>query len=78
MAVTLLTGHVSRALDFYNKSDIYMGIGRTTPWDEGENNPPTPVNTDSLQEVAGYKNEETNVLILYPTLYPNPRTTLKY
>lgn len=27
---------------------------------------------------AGYKNEETNVLILYPTLYPNPRTTLKY
>ena len=41
-----------------------MGIGRTTPWDEGENNPPTPVNTDSLQEVAGYKKVESKFLVI--------------
>ncbi|MDM7543682.1 hypothetical protein QUD93_04060 [Lactococcus lactis] len=31
MAVTTLKGHVSRALEFYNKPDIYIGIGKTTP-----------------------------------------------
>lgn len=64
MACTLIHGHVSRALDFYNKSDIYMGIGKTTPWDEGESSPPTPVNTDSLQEVAGYKKVESKFLVI--------------
>lgn len=54
MAVTTLKGHVSRALDFYNKPDIYMGIGKTTPW-EDEYNPPTPATTDELTEPAGYK-----------------------
>lgn len=64
MAVTLLKGHVSRALDFYNKNSIYIGIGKTTPWQEGDSNPPTPVNTDELQEVAGYKKVESKFLVI--------------
>ena len=64
MAVTLLAGHVSRALDFYNKSDIYLGLGKTTPWEEGESNPPTPLNTDSLVEIAGYKKVESKFLVI--------------
>lgn len=64
MAVTLLKGHVSRALDFYNKSDIYLGLGKTTPWEEGESNPPTPLNTDSLVEIAGYKKVESKFLVI--------------
>lgn len=42
MAVTTLKGHVSRALDFYNKPDIYFGIGKTTPWTEADRTPSTP------------------------------------
>lgn len=63
MAVTLLRGHVSRALDFYNKTSIYFGIGKTTPW-EDEYNPPTPVNTDEMQEAAGYKKVESKFLVI--------------
>lgn len=57
MAVITLKGHVSRALDFYNKPDIYMGIGKTTPR-EDEYNPPIPATTDELTEPAGYKKVE--------------------
>lgn len=66
-AVTLLKGHVSRALDFYNKNDLYMGIGKTTAWDsideQGNEVAPIPVNTDELQEVAGYKKVESKFLV---------------
>lgn len=63
MAITLLQGHVSRALDFYNKTSIYFGIGKTTAW-EDEYNPPTPTNTDSLLEPAGYKKVESKFLVI--------------
>lgn len=63
MAVVLLSGHVSRALDFYNKNDIYFAIGKTTPWDD-DSNPPVPVSTDSIEEVAGYKKVESKFLVI--------------
>ena len=53
MAITLLKGHVSRALDFYNKNSIFFGIGKTTAWADPSDSsisdykPPTPKNTDS-------------------------------
>lgn len=66
-AVTLLKGHVSRALDFYNKNDLYIGIGKTTEWgdknDQGNEIAPIPVNTDELLEVAGYKKVESKFLV---------------
>lgn len=69
MAVTTLKGHVSRALDFYDKVDIYFGLGKTTPWlDESgnpdESNPPTPKNTDELIDPAGYKKVESKFLVV--------------
>lgn len=63
MAVTTLKGHVSRALDFYNKGEIFFGLGRTSAW-ENENKPPTPVNTDDLEEIAGFKLVESKFLVI--------------
>lgn len=63
MAVTLLKGHVSRALDFYNKSSIYFGIGKTSPWTD-DYHPPTPTNTDELVEPAGYKKVDSKFLVI--------------
>ena len=50
MAIATNSGHVSRALDFYNKPGKYFSVGRTTPWDN-ETVPPAP-------SVSAYKIEE--------------------
>lgn len=75
MASSTVTGHVSRALDFYSTSDIYFGIGKTTSWSSNstptsnatnnDDNPPEPTSTDTLQEVLGYKKIESKFLV-YP------------
>lgn len=69
MAITTIQGHVSRALDFFDKTDIYFGIGKTTPWlsEDGtpdEYHPPKPVSTDVLQEIAGYKKVDSKFLVI--------------
>lgn len=66
MAVTTLKGHVSRALDFYNKTSIYFCLGRTTPWDD-ETKPPVPTNTDDMETPAGYKLIESKFLVVPST-----------
>lgn len=66
MAVTTIKGHVSRALDFYNKSSIFFCLGRTTAWSD-ENNPPVPLNTDDLEEPSGYKLIESKFLVIPDT-----------
>ena len=63
MAVTTLSGHVSRALDFYSKSNIFFSIGRTEAW-EDEQKPPTPVNTDTTEDVQGYKLVDSKFLVV--------------
>lgn len=72
MAVTTLKGHVSRALDFYNKEKIFMGLGKTTPWDN-EMSPPIPTVVDELVEIAGYKRVESLFLVR-----PDPDGELSY
>jgi len=55
MAISTVYGHVSRALDFYAKDDLYFCIGRTTAWDE-ENIPPAPdVNIQDVEEAIAFK-----------------------
>ena len=72
MARTMLKGHVSRALDFFNKPDIYFGIGKTTAW-EDEYAPPAPLETDELEEPVGYKKAESKFLVK-----PDPEGELVY
>jgi len=53
--IITLDGHVSRALDFYNKADnTYFVIGRTSAWDN-ELVPPVPDESTKIEEIIGYK-----------------------
>ena len=63
MAIATLKGHVSRALDFFNKSNIYYGIGKSTACVD-EFNPPLPLETDDLEETIGYKKAESIFLVV--------------
>ena len=63
VAITTLSGHVSRALDFYSKNNIFFSIGRTQPW-ENEQIPPTPINTDTTEDVQGYKLVDSKFLVV--------------
>lgn len=55
MARALNGGHVSRALEFYNKEGKYMIVGGTKPWGVIDN-PPDPSDTDfKLEDVIGLK-----------------------
>lgn len=62
MAVMTLKGHVSRAKAFYDTVDIYFCMGRTTPWDD-ESTPPVPLNTDDMEEPAGYKLVDSKFMV---------------
>ena len=75
MAICTLKAHVSRALDFYNKEDIYFAIGKSTPWGvsdidnfdasrDYENNPPVPKNTDDMKEIVGFKKAEFKAMVV--------------
>lgn len=76
MAICTLQGHVSRAIDFYNKQDVYFCIGKTSPWtveDLGdrfdssvdyESNPPIPRNIDTMIDIVGYKKAESAFLVV--------------
>ena len=61
--ITTRSGHVSRALDFYNKSSIFFGLGKTSNWDD-ENNPPSPTDTEEFVEPVGYKKVESKFLVV--------------
>ncbi|WCS68734.1 hypothetical protein Goe19_00930 [Bacillus phage vB_BsuM-Goe19] len=73
MAITTIGAHVSRALDFFGKQDIYFAIGRTSPW-EDDNNPPSP-NSDmtSLDELIGFKKLDSIQLVV-----PDDSGTISY
>lgn len=76
-AISALSGHVSRAVDFYNAQDIYFSIGKTTAWSPdstptsteltNDENPPDPRMDDTLLELVGYKRVESKFLV-----YPDP------
>lgn len=72
MACVTLAGHVSRAIDFFNKENVYFGIGRTTPW-ENELQPDEPTVNTLLTEVVGYKKVETKYLVI-----PDPTGEITY
>lgn len=75
MAICTLQGHVSRAIDFYNKDDMFVCIGKSSPWTSDdmdsyddsrdyEQYPPAPKNTDVMKEVIGYKRIEFRSLVV--------------
>lgn len=63
MAIKTVNSAVSRALDFVHRTDIYFAIGKTSPWSD-ESNPPQPIETDTLQELIGYRKVDTQYLVV--------------
>jgi hypothetical protein len=55
MAISTVYGHVSRALEFFHRDDLYFAVGRTTVWAD-ESVPPAPdVNLQEIEEVIAFK-----------------------
>lgn len=47
--------HASQALRFHAATNVYLAIGRTTPWPD-EQDPPTPTGQEAaIDETIGYK-----------------------
>lgn len=64
MAIAVNGGHVSRALDFYNKENKYFIIGGSTPW-ENEPTPDLPnVEDFKLRDVIGLKRIDNTFLVV--------------
>ena len=64
MAVTTLSGHVCRAIDFFNNNAVYIGVGRQTAWKD-ENKPDAPkVNMTEIEEPIGFKKVEKKYLVV--------------
>lgn len=80
MAILTMRGHISRAMDFYNKDSIYAAIGKSSKWQQGDckelegdgfdptkdydQYPPAPAITDDLLEVIGFKKIEFRSMVV--------------
>lgn len=62
MAVVTLKGHVSRALHFMEREDIYIAVGGKTEW-ENESKPPIPNILDEITDLIVMKKAETKILV---------------
>ncbi len=73
MATTTINGHVSRALDFFERNDIYFGIGHPDPWSNEEYPPAPEISTTGITSPIGYKKVETIYLVV-----PDEEGTIAY
>lgn len=63
MAIVRLDGHVSRALRFMEEDDVYIAIGKSSPWDN-EAQPPVPGVNEAQVELIAMKKVETKILVV--------------
>ena len=76
MGVITLKSHVRRAIEFFNKETIYIGLGGLDPWDyepSGEVLVPSPTPTDGISDVFVYGHIVSKMLV-----YPDPEGELSY
>jgi hypothetical protein len=83
MAITTTQGHVARALDFYDRTDVYFAYGRTSAWPNDVNGKPEgditfqpPVEdiaATTLTELIAYKKVVTKNLVV-----PDANGTITY
>ena len=80
MAILTMRGHISRAMDFFNKKSIYAAIGKSSKWAQNDckelegdsfdpdkdydSYPPAPAITDDLLDVIGYKKIEFRSMVV--------------
>lgn len=77
LPITTTVGHVSRAISFFELKNIYLGLGRTSPWTgETEKNFSAPlpsVSATKLDELIGMKRIDVKSLV-----YPDDEGTIVY
>lgn len=86
MAIITNRGHVSRALDFYKKQDVFFSVGKSTEWTESDRTsetpdsqvitdykPPRPSLDSSMIELLGMKRVERMYMVV-----PDETGTLRY
>lgn len=61
-AVSMTGFHVARAVEFYNKDDIYFVLAKETGWPEGVIKFPSP--DDEIEGPWGYKKVDTKYLVV--------------
>jgi hypothetical protein len=61
MAIVTLKGHVARAKRFMEQDDVYIAIGKSTPWGN-ESQPNLPTVESFVEELIAMKKAETKVL----------------
>lgn len=69
LPVTTTMGHVSRAISFQELSNVYFGLGRTTPWAPNETDidftaPLPSVEATELEELIGMKKVDIKTLVV--------------
>jgi hypothetical protein len=73
MAVTTLYGHCSKALAFFNNTNIYFGLGKQTDWSNPDIPDPPNVNQSGIVEPLGFKKCESKYLVI-----PDPAGSIIY
>lgn len=79
LPVVTYLGHTSRALSFYALDDIYLGIGKTSAWQDDETTnenfiPPEPnLDATELTELVGMKKLTRKQLVM-----PDENGTIQY
>jgi hypothetical protein len=73
MAVTTLYGHCSKALAFFNNTNIYFGLGKQTDWSNPDIPDPPNVNQKEVIEPLGFKKCESKYLVI-----PDPEGSIIY
>lgn len=63
MAIVRVDGHVARAMRFMEQDDVYIALGKSTPW-ENEAQPPIPDINEPLVDLVVMKKVETKILVV--------------
>ena len=73
MAISTVYDHVDRAISFVNKTNLFLGIGKQTPWVD-EDVPQVPsINTLTIVEPLGFIKVELQQLVV-----PDESGTIEY
>lgn len=64
MAITTVYGHCASALNFFENTQDYIGIGRVSEWADEENPPAPDPETLQLDEIIGVKKILTKYMVV--------------
>ena len=64
MPITTVLGHVSRAMDFFNKQNLFFAFGKQTPWEDEDFPDILDPEITEIVEPLGYKMIENKYMVV--------------